>query len=67
MPKLLLKEETYPGGNGCDCCSPTTISVFNVYVDGQIERNVQGHDVESALFFFLEELGYEVKVEYEGE
>lgn len=65
--KLLLKESTYWVGNGCGCCDPNEFSVFDVYVDGKTVE-IQGHDVESALLFFLEELGYDVEIEYkEGE
>ena len=65
--KLTLKETIHWVSNGCDCCPADELSVFDVYVDGKAVE-VQGHDVESALLFFLEELGYDVEIEYnEGE
>ena len=64
MPKLLVKETTHYVGNGCDCCEPEKLSTWDVYVDGE-NKYIQGVDVESALYFFLEELGYDIIIEDE--
>lgn len=64
MPKLLVKETTHYVGNGCSCCEPDELSAWNVYVDGE-DKYIQGVDVETALYFFLEELGYDITIEEE--
>lgn len=66
MRTLLIRRESW-WDSVCDCCEPTEMPYYEVYLDGERVSNYTPLDREQALEMFLETLGYEVQYEDEEE
>lgn len=62
MKTLTIRRESW-WDNVCDCCEPTEMIYYDVYLDGERVMNYTPLGREQALEMFLETLGYVVKYE----
>lgn len=64
MRRLLIKKESF-WDRVCDCCEPTEMPYYVMYLDGELVDTYTPLEREIALEAFLETLGYEVQYEDE--